>query len=151
VAGTSWDKLGQMDAAFEVVAPAIRRVAEAEGVKLYEFHRDDPLWRLAWARAAGGEASVDVEWTEDTPDTFWLIATWFRDDWDTTLRRQHVEEVGEFRRDEPLERLEAMLRDAVKGLDGWTEADLDEQSGPYPEWQQQQTREEFGRTRLPKR
>ena len=61
MAGTSWDKLGQMDAAFEIVAPAIRRVAETEGVKLFEFHRDDPLWRLACARAAGGEASVDVD------------------------------------------------------------------------------------------
>ena len=151
MAGTSWDKLGQMDAAFEIVAPAIRRVAEAEGVKLFEFHRDDPLWRLAWARAAGGEASVDVEWTEDTPDTYWLIATWFKDDWDTRLRRQHVKEVGEFHRDEPLERLVTMLQDAVQALDGWTEADLDEQSGPYPEWQQYQTRKEFGRTRLPTR
>ena len=88
MAGTSWDKLGQMDAAFEIVAPAIRRAAEAEGVKLIEFHRDDPLWRLAWARAGGGEASVDVEWTEDTPDTYWIIATWFKDDWDSTLRHQ---------------------------------------------------------------
>ena len=151
MAGTSWDKLGQMNAAFEIVAPAIRRVAEAERVKLFEFHRDDPLWRLAWARAAGGEASVDVEWTEETPDTYWLIATWFKDDWDTTFRHQHVKEVGEFRRDEPLERLVTMLQDAVQALDGWTEADLDELSGPYPEWQQYQTREEFGRTRLPTR
>ena len=121
MAGTSWDKLGQMDAAFEIVAPAIRRAAEAEGVKLIEFHRDDPLWRLAWARGGGGEASVDVEWTEDTPDTYWVIATWFKDDWESTMRRQHVEEVGEFRRDEPLDRLEAMLREAVKGVDGWTD------------------------------
>ena len=151
MAGTSWDKLGQMDAAFEIVAPAIRRAAEADGVQLIEFHRDDPLWRLAWARAGGGEASVDVEWTEDTPDTFWVIATWFKDDWETTLRKQHVEEIGEFRREEPLEKLETMLRDAVKQVDGWTEGDLDEQSGPYPEWQEYQTREEFGRTRLPTR
>jgi hypothetical protein len=151
VAGTSWDKLGQMDAAFEVVAPAIRRAAEAQGVQLFEFHRDDPLWRLAWARKEGGEASVDVEWTEDAPDTYWVIATWFKDDWESTMRRQHVVEVGEFRRDEQLDRLETMLREAVKAVDGWQEADLVEQSGPYPEWQQYQTREEFGRTRLPTR
>jgi hypothetical protein len=151
VAGTSWDKLGQMDAAFEIVAPAIRRAAEADGVKLIEFHRDDPLWRLAWARAGGGEASIDVEWTEDTPDTYWVIATWFKDDWDTTIRRQHVEEVGEFRRDEALDKLEAMLREAVKQVDGWTDGDLDEQSGPYPDWHEYQTKEEFARTRLPTR
>ena len=92
-----------------------------------------------------------MEWTEDTPDTYWVIATWFKDDWETTLRKQHVEEIGEFRRDEPPEKLEAMLREAVKLVDGWTDADLDEQSGPYPEWQEYQTREEFGRTRLPAR
>ena len=80
-----------------------------------------------------------MEWTEDTPDTYWVIATWFKDDWETTLRRQHVEEVGEFRRDEPLDKLETMLREAVKRVDGWTDGDLDEESGPYPEWQQYQT------------
>jgi hypothetical protein len=151
MAGTSWDKLGLMDAAFAIVAPAIRRAAEAEGVKLLEFHRDDPLWRLAWARSAGGEASVDVEWTEDDPDTYWLVATWFMDDWESAKRRQHVEEVGECTREQPPEALEAMLRAAVKRVDGWTEADLDEESGPYPEWKQYQTKEEFGRTRLPVR
>jgi hypothetical protein len=151
VAGTSWDKLGQMDAAFAIVAPAIRRAAEADGVKLFEFHRDDPLWRLAWARVPGGEASVDVEWTEDTPDTYWVTATWFLDDWDTAMRRQRVEEAGEFLRNEPLEKLETMLKEAVTLVDGWTEADLNETSGPYPEWKRYQTKEEFERTRLPKR
>jgi hypothetical protein len=150
LAGTSWDKLGQMDAAFEVVAPAIRRAAQQAGVKLLEFHRDDPLWRLAWARAGGGEASVDVEWTEDTPDTYWVTATWFIDDWETTMRRQHVEEVGEFVRDQPLPALEEMLAQAIATIDGWTAADLDEESGPYPDWRQY-SREEFGRTRLPTR
>src|SRR4030081_2649562 len=113
MAGTSWDTLGQMDAAFGIVAPAIRRAAEAEGVKLFEFHRDDPIWRLAWARSDGGEASVDGEWTEETPDTDGVIATWFKDDWESTRRRQHVDEIGEFYRDEPLEKLEKLLRDAV--------------------------------------
>ncbi len=150
MAGTSWDKLGQMDAAFEIVAPAIRRAAQEAGVKLFEFHRDDPLWRLAWAREVGGEASVDVEWTEDTPDTYWLTATWFVDDWETTRRRQHVAEMGEFLRNAPLSDLEQLLRQAVSAVDGWSAADLDEESGPYPEWRQI-SRDEFGRTRLPKR
>jgi hypothetical protein len=44
-----------------------------------------------------------------------------------------------------------MLREAVKKVDGWTDGDLDEESGPYPEWHQYQTQEEFGRTRLPTR
>jgi len=151
VAGTSWDKLGQMDAAFEIVAPPIRRAAEAAGVKLIEFHRDDPIWRLAWARTAGGEASVDVEWTEDAPDTYWVIATWFVDDWETTMRHQRVEEVGEFLRNESPARLEALLAEALARVDGWSTEELKEESGPYPEWHQFQTREEFGRTRLPKR
>ena len=151
MAGTSWDKLGLMDAAFAIVAPAIRRAAEAEGVKLLEFHRDDPLWRLAWARREGGEASVDVEWTEDEPDTYWIVATWFKDDWETAMRRQRVQELGEFTRDQDPAILERLLRDAVKAVDGWTEADLKEVSGPYPEWRQYQTEEEFGRTRLPRR
>ncbi len=151
MAGTSWDKLGQMDAAFEIVAPAIRRVAAEMGVKLSEFHRDDPIWRLAWARTAGGEASVDVEWTEDTPDTYWVTATWFVDDWETTRRRQHIAEMGEFGRSQPLAELEQMLREAVTRVDAWTQTDLDEESGPYPEWHAYQTKEEFDRTRLPKR
>jgi hypothetical protein len=151
VAGTSWDKLGQMDAAFEIVAPAIRRVAQAEAVKLSEFHRDDPIWRLNFARNAGGEAVVDVAWAEERPDTYTVSATWWLDDYDTTMRRQHREEVGEFTREQPLGELEALLTDAVRRVDSWTEADLDQQSGPYPDWQRYQTREDFHRSRLPKR
>jgi hypothetical protein len=59
--------------------------------------------------------------------------------------------VAEFRRDQPIEGLETILREAVKRVDAWTDGDLDEQSGPYPEWKQYQTKEEFGRTRLPTR
>ena len=47
MAGTSWDRLGQTEAAFELVAPVLRRVARAEGLKLDEFFRDDPVWRLS--------------------------------------------------------------------------------------------------------
>jgi hypothetical protein len=151
MAGTSWDKLGQMDAAFELVAPALRRVAREEGVKLHEFFRDDPLWRLDFARQAGGEAVVDVAWEEDHPEEYRVSAAWWLDDYDTTFRRSHQEEVGTFTRDRPLDELEQLLRRALRGIDGWTEADLDERSGPNPDWQRYQSREDFYRTRLPRR
>ena len=140
-----------MDAAFEIVAPAIRRAAQSEGVKLVEFHRDDPIWRLQFAREAGGEAVVDVAWQEDRPDTYVLTATWWVDDYDSTMRRQHREELGAFTRDLSLDDLERMLLEGVRRIDGWTDADLDQQSGPYPDWQRYQSREDFYRTRLPKR
>ena len=151
MAGTSWDKLGQMDAAFEVVAPAIRRVAQAEGVKLHEFFRDDPVWRLDFAREMGGEAVVDVAWTEDRPDTYQVSASWWLDDYDSTMRRQRREEVGEFTRERPPEELEALLKEAISRVDAWTEQDLDQTSGPFPDWQKHQSREDFYRLRLPKR
>jgi len=87
-----------MDAAFELVAPALRRVARAEGVTLREFFRDDPVWRLDFARQAGGEAVVDVAWQEDRPEEYRVSASWWLDDYDTTLRRSHQEEVGTFTR-----------------------------------------------------
>ena len=151
MAGTSWDKLGQMDAAFELVAPVLRRVAKAEGVKLHEFFRDDPVWRLDFAREAGGEAVVDVAWQEDHPEEYAVAASWWLDDYDSTMRRSHLEEVGTFTRDRSLDDLEAMLVDALHRIDGWTEADLDQSSGPHPDWQRFQSRDEFYRTRLPRR
>jgi hypothetical protein len=151
MAGTSWDKLGLMDTAFELVAPALRRVALAEGVKLHEFFRDDPLWRLDFARQAGGEAVVDVAWHEDRPEEYRVTASWWLDDYDTTLRRSRQEDVGTFTRDRSLEELESMLRDALNRIDGWTESDLDQQSGPHPDWHRYQSREDFYRTRLPRR
>lgn len=151
VAGTSWDKLGQMDAAFELVAPVLRRVAKAEGVKLHEFFRDDPVWRLDFAREAGGEAVVDVAWQEDRPEEYAVAASWWLDDYDSTMRRSHLEEVGTFTRDRSLDDLESMLVDALHRIDGWTEADLDQSSGPHPDWQRFQSRDEFYRTRLPRR
>ena len=151
MAGTSWDKLGQMDAAFELVAPALRRMAQAEGLKLHEFFRDDPVWRLDFARQAGGEAVIDVAWREERPEEYTVSASWWQDDYDTTLRRSHQEDVGTFTRDRSLDELEAMLRDALDRIDGWTEADLDQESGPYPDWQRYQSRDEFYRTRLPRR
>jgi len=151
MAGTSWDKLGQMDAAFELVAPALRRVAQAEGVKLHEFFRDDPVWRLDFAREAGGEAVVDVAWREERPEEYEVSASWWVDDYDSTMRRSRQEDVGTFTRDRSLDDLEELLRRALASIDGWTEVDLDQTSGPYPDWQRYQSRDEFYRTRLPRR
>ncbi|HEY7199902.1 MAG TPA: hypothetical protein VIC57_06815 [Candidatus Dormibacteraeota bacterium] len=151
MAGTSWDKLGQMDAAFEMVAPALRQAARSEGLELHEFFRDDPVWRLNFAREAGGEAVIDVAWSEELPDEFAVSAAWWLDDYDTTMRRSRTEEVGSFTRDRPLDDLEALLRDALGRIDGWTAADLDQTSGPHPDWQRHQSRDEFYRTRLPRR
>jgi len=139
-----------MDAAFELVAPALRRVAADQGVKLHEFFRDDPLWRLSFARQAGGEGTIDVAWEEDRPEEYRVSAAWWVDDYDTTMRRSHGEDVGVFTRERSLDDLEAMLVDALARVDGWTEADLDRSSGPYPDWRNQ-GRDEFYRTRLPVR
>ena len=151
MAGTSWDKLGQLDAAFELVAPVMRRVAAAEGLKLHEFFRDDPIWRLNFARQAGGEAVIDVAWEEDRPEEYQVMSSWWVDDYDTTMRRSRQEAVGVFTRDRSLDDLEGMVRDALRRIDGWGQADLNQESGPYPDWQKYQTREDFYRTRLPKR
>ncbi|HKA09558.1 MAG TPA: hypothetical protein VKI99_03725 [Candidatus Dormibacteraeota bacterium] len=151
MAGTSWDKLGQMDAAFELVAPALRRVAIAEGLKLHEFFRDDPIWRLDFARHAGGEAVIDVAWEEGQPEEYRVTAAWWLDDYDTTIRRSRQEELGVFTRDRSLDELEAMVRGALSRIDSWSASDLNQTSGPYPDWQRYQSREDFYRTRLPKR
>lgn len=151
MAGTQWDKLGQMDAAFEIVAPALRRVSQAEGVKLQEFYNEDPIWRLAFAREQGGEARVDVAWEESQPDTYQVRALWWIDDYDTTMRRLHEEAVGEFKRDQPLEDLERLVRAALGRIDEWDPSVLDQESGPHPDWRRFPSREEFMRVRLPVR
>ena len=151
MAGTSWDKLGQMDAAFESVAPAIRRVALEEGVKLHEFFRDDPIWRLDFTRAAGGEAVVDVAWSEERQDAFTISASWWLDDYDTTLRHLRRDEVGVYPRDQPPSALEELIRAALRLIDSWTEDSLTQSSGPFPDWRQIESREDFYRTRLPRR
>jgi hypothetical protein len=110
MAGTSWDRLGQMDVAFELVAPALRRVAASEGLKLHEFFRDDAVWRLEGAAPSGTDAAVDVSWSEERPEEYAVILLWWEND---KLRR---EEAGTFTRDRPLEALEALLRDAVSRL-----------------------------------
>lgn len=151
MAGTSWDKLGQLDAAFELVAPVLRRVAAAEGLKLHEFFRDDPIWRLNFARQAGGEAVIDVAWEEDRPEEYQVMSSWWVDDYDSTMRRSRQEVVGVFTRDRSLDDLEGIVRDALRRIDSWSQADLNQTSGPYPDWHKYQTREDFYRTRLPKR
>ena len=110
MAGTSWDKLGQMDQAFEAVAPAIRAAAQASGARLHEFFRDDPVWRLDFTRKRPGDPAVDVSWSEDQPDRFTLTALWWEGD---SLRR---EPAGEYHREEPLAELEARVREAVARL-----------------------------------
>jgi hypothetical protein len=110
MAGTSWDKLGQMDAAFEVVAPAIRRTAEASGARLHEFFRDDPVWRLDFTRKRSGDPAVDVSWSEDAPAIYAVSALWWAGD---ELTR---EEVGTFSRERPLEELDALLQQALGKL-----------------------------------
>lgn len=105
MAGTSWDKLGQMERAFELVAPALRRVAVADGLGLQEFFRDDPVWRLQ-----RGEGSVDVAWAEERPDEYAITALWWEGE------RLHREDVGVFTRELPLDDLEALLRDALGRL-----------------------------------
>ena len=110
MAGTSWDKLGQMDAAFELVAPALRRVARSEGARLHEFFRDDPVWRLDFTGKNRGDGAVDVAWEEDRPEQYTVSVLWWEGE---RLQRQ---DVGTFTRDGRLEDLEAMLRSAIGRL-----------------------------------
>lgn len=110
MAGTSWDKLGQMDQAFDAVAPAIRNAAQAAGARLHEFFRDDPVWRLDFTRRRPGDPAVDVSWSEDDPEAYVLTALWWEGD---TLKR---EAAGVYRRGQPLEELESALAAAVERL-----------------------------------
>jgi hypothetical protein len=110
MAGTSWDRLGQMDQAFELVAPALRRVAEAEGVRLHEFFRDDPVWRLDLASRAAVDAAIDVSWSEERPEEYAVTLIWWEGD------QLHREEVGTFTRDRSLEELEKLLKDAASRM-----------------------------------
>ena len=140
-----------MDAAFEEVAPALRAAALEEKVKLVEFHLDDPIWRFHFARSAGGEGMVDVTWSEDRPDIFSVVASWVLDDYDSTMRRSRRDEVGEHSRQDAPDKLAELVRAGLAKVDGWTESDLGEPSGPHPDWQRYQSRDEFYRTRLPVR
>ena len=79
------------------------------------------------------------------------MSSWWVDDYDTTMRRSRQEAVGVFTRDRSLDDLEGMVRDALRRIDGWGQSDLNQTSGPYPDWHRYQTREDFYRTRLPRR
>src|SRR5207253_1231505 len=102
-----WDRLGQMDLAFQLVAPVLRRVADAEGARLHEFFRDDPVWRLDLASRTANDVAIDVSWSEERPEEYAVTLIWWEDD---ALRR---EEVGTFTRDSSLDELEAMLLGAA--------------------------------------
>ena len=105
MAGTSWDKQGQLEQAFELVAPAIRGAAGEHGLRLQEYFRDDPVWRLS-----RGEASVDVAWDEARPEEYAVSALWWEGD---KLERQ---EAGVFTRDRSPAELQAMIGRAVAKL-----------------------------------
>jgi hypothetical protein len=110
MAGTSWDRLGQTERAFELVAPALRRFAEAEGARLREFFRDDPVWRLEVPSGAAEEAAIDVSWSEEQPEEYAVTVIWWDDD------KPRREEVGTFTRDRSLYELESLLRDGASRL-----------------------------------
>ena len=103
MAGTSWDKLGQVEAAFEAIGPAIHAVAKDNGARVREFHNEDPVWRLV----AGTDAYVDVVWDEERPDVFMVRAIRWVDD------KPQTEAVGEFVRDHPVAELQALIRDGL--------------------------------------
>lgn len=102
MAGTSWDKLGQMDAAFEAVADVIREAARDGGARLREFHNEDPVWRLVV-----GENYVDVIWDESKPEAFTVRAVrWVED-------RPQYDTVGEFQRDHDAAELRSLIADGL--------------------------------------
>ncbi len=102
MAGTSWDKLGQMDAAFEAVADAIRAAAREGGARLREFHNEDPIWRLVV-----GENYVDVIWDDSKPEVFTVRAVRWVDD------RPQYETVGEFQRDQDQAGLRSLIAEGL--------------------------------------
>ncbi|HEX6488624.1 MAG TPA: hypothetical protein VF137_07105 [Candidatus Dormibacteraeota bacterium] len=102
MAGTSWDKLGQVEAAFEAVGPAIREAAKEGGARLREFHNEDPIWRLV-----AGENYVDVIWDESKPDVFTVRAIRWVDD------RPQYDQVGEFARDRDAGELKALIAEGL--------------------------------------
>ncbi len=101
-----------MDQAFEIVAPAIRRAAEASGARLHEFFRDDPVWRLDFSRSRAGDPAVDVSWGEGDAETYAVTALWWEGD---RLTREFV---GSFTRDRSLDELEELIKQAIAKLPG---------------------------------
>ena len=99
-----------MDQAFELVAPVLRRVAAAEGARLHEFFRDDPVWRLDLSSRAPLEAAIDVSWSEERPEEYAVTLIWWEND------KLHREDVGLFTRDRSPGELEGLLKDAASRL-----------------------------------
>lgn len=108
MAGTSWDKLGQVEAAFEAVGPAIHEAAEEGGARVREFHNEDPVWRLV----AGTDAYVDVVWDEGRPDVFTVRSIRWVDD------KPQSEQVGEFPRDHDAAELKALIAQGLARVRG---------------------------------
>ena len=106
MAGTSWDRAGHAEAAFEVVASPVRAVATLKGAVLIEFLRDDPVWRLVAPAEAG---AIDISWSEEAPDQF-----------DITLIRWRPKPVreawGSFSRERPAAELAALLESGLDSL-----------------------------------
>lgn len=138
-----------MDEAFARVAPVIRTVAQAEALALEEFCNEDPIWRLAFAREAGGYARIDTTWSAERPGTYQVKAAWIVDDYDSTMRHFHDEVVGEYTAEQTLDELDALLHRALDRIQGWTREQLTGVSGPHASWREARTREEFYRTKLP--
>jgi hypothetical protein len=72
-------------------------------VRLHEFFRDDPVWRLDLA----GRAAIDVSWSDERPEEYAVSVLWWEND---QLRR---EQIGTFTRDRPLDEVEALLEQGV--------------------------------------
>src|SRR3984893_16388746 len=107
MAGTSWDRLGSIGPAFQLVAPALPPARQAQGVRLHEFFRDDPVWRFDLAGKAGVDAAIDVSWSDEQPEEYNVTLLWWEND---QLRR---EEVGTFTRDRSLDELQELVEEAV--------------------------------------
>ena len=132
--------------------------------ELGDLRRTDRLVRMATVIAENPSASLPESmrnWADtlaayrflDNPNISHeqiMLPHWIQTR-EEAMRHSRDEEVGVFTRDRSLADLEAMLRDALGRIDGWTETDLDKSSGPYPDWQRYQSRDEVYRTRLPKR
>lgn len=108
MAGTSWDKLGQMDAAFEAVAPAIRAAASEAGARLREFHNEDPVWRLVVSE----DAYVDVIWDEGRPEVFTVRAIRWVDD------KPQSAPVGDYERSADPAELQGLIRQGLQQVAG---------------------------------
>lgn len=108
MAGTGWDRLGQVEAVFEAAGPAIREAAGEAGARVREFHNEDPVWRLL----SGPDAYVDVAWDEERPDVLTVRAIRWIDD------KPQTRQIGDFARDHEPSELKALIADAFASVRG---------------------------------